>query len=143
MTEPFDSAPSSRTSQDKPLLVEIIAYAPTAFYHCTHCEVAWRELGATNRIHEEQVESSLPEDLLQEYQVISDWVKEMFRIHCDQIVLKVIDAASLEGVYKSLKYKARRYPAVIVDGTSRFIGSQMLSAASDEIVRQLQSASLG
>jgi hypothetical protein len=143
MTEPFDSAPSSRTSQDKPLLVEIIAYAPTAFYHCTHCEVAWRELGATNRIHEEQVESSLPEDLLQEYQVISDWVKEMFRIHCDQIVLKVIDAASLEGVYKSLKYKARRYPAVIVDGTSRFIGSQMLSAASDEIVRQLQSASFG
>jgi hypothetical protein len=146
MTEPFDSAPSSRTShplRDKPLLVEIIAYAPTAFYHCTHCEVAWRELGATNRIHEEQVESSLPEDLLQEYQVISDWVKEMFRIHCDQIVLKVIDAASLEGVYKSLKYKARRYPAVIVDGTSRFIGSQMLSAASDEIVRQLQSASFG
>ena len=33
----------------KPLLVEIIAYAPTAYYHCTHCEVAWREMGATNR----------------------------------------------------------------------------------------------
>ena len=136
MTEPFDQA------QDKPLLVEIIAYAPTAFYHCTHCEVAWREMGATNRIHEEQVESSLPADLLQEYQVVSDWVREMFRIHCDRIVLKVIDAASLEGVYKSLKYKARRYPAVIVDGTSRFIGSQMLSAASDEIAHQLQSQPL-
>ena len=39
----------------KPLLVEIIAYAPTAYYHCTHCEVAWREMGATNRIHEEQM----------------------------------------------------------------------------------------
>ena len=123
----------------KPLLVEIIAYAPTAFYHCTHCEVAWREMGATNRIHEEQVESSLPEDLLQEYQVVSDWVREMFRAHCDRIVLKVIDAASLEGVYKSLKYKARRYPAVIVNGTARFIGSQMLPVASDEIARQLSS----
>jgi hypothetical protein len=30
---------------ERPLLVEIIAYAPTAFYHCTHCEVAWREMG--------------------------------------------------------------------------------------------------
>ena len=124
-------------SQDKPLLVEIIAYAPTAYYHCTHCEVAWREMGATNRIHEEQMQSSLPPDLMQEYQKISDWVQEMFRVHCDAIVLKVIDAASIEGVYKSLKYKARRYPAVIVNGTARFLGSQMLPAASEEIAHQL------
>ena len=134
MSEPFDH------TQDKPLLVEIIAYAPTAFYHCTHCEVAWREMGATNRIHEEQVESSLPEDLLQEYQVVSDWVKELFRAHCDRVVLKVIDAASLEGVYKSLRYNARRYPAVIVNGKSKFIGSHMLTEASEEIAQQLQSA---
>jgi hypothetical protein len=95
-------------------------------------------MGATNRIHEEQVESSLPRDLLEEYQVVSDWVKEMFREHCDCIVLKVIDAASLEGFYKSLKYNARRYPAIIVNGgTSRFIGSQMLPAASEAIAEQL------
>lgn len=124
---------------DEPLLVEVIAYAPTAFYHCTHCEVAWREMGATNRIHQEQMGSSLPEDLMQEYQVVSDWVREMFRMHCDRIVLKVVDAASMEGFYKSLKYKAHRYPAVIVNGRSRFIGSQMLSSAGEEIARQLAS----
>lgn len=118
-------------------MVEIIAYAPTAYYHCTHCEVAWREMGATNRIHEEQIESSLPEDLIHEYQTVSDWVKEMFRTHCDNILLKVIDAASIEGFYKSLKYNARRYPAVIVNGRSRFLGSQMLSAASEEIAHQI------
>ena len=122
-----------------PLLVEIIAYAPTAYYHCTHCEVAWWEIGATNRIHEEQLESSLPEDLIQEYQVVSDWVRGIFRVHCDQILLKVIDAASIEGFYKSLKYNARRYPAVIVNGKTRFLGSQMLSKASEEIAHQLAS----
>ncbi len=127
----------------EPLLVEIIAYAPTAFYHCTHCEVAWREMGATNRIHEEQMQSSLPEDLIQEYQVVSDWVKEMFRVHCDAIVLKVIDAASIEGFYKSLKYHARRYPAVIVNGKSRFLGSQNLSSASEEIAHQLANQPAG
>lgn len=123
----------------KPLLVEIIAYAPTAYYHCTHCEVAWREMGATNRIHEEQLQSSLPEDLIREYQTVSDWVREMFRLHCDAIILKVIDAASIEGFYKSLKYNARRYPAVIVNQKTRFIGSQMLPAASEEISHQLES----
>lgn len=124
---------------NEPLLVEIIAYAPTAYYHCTHCEVAWREMGANNRIHEEQVESSLPADLMKEYEMVSDWVKEMFRQHCDAILLKVIDAASIEGFYKSLKYNARRYPAVIVNRKFRFIGSQMLSSASEEIAHQLES----
>ena len=124
----------------EPLLVEIIAYAPTAFYHCTHCEVAWREMGKSGRVHEEQLESSLPEDLIKEYETVSNWVREMFRAHCDQVVLKVIDAASIEGFYKSIKYHARRYPAVIVNGgTSRFIGSQMLSSASEEIAHQLAS----
>src|SRR3970040_1102963 len=73
MSKPFGHAPSARTSQDKPLRVESLAYAPTAYYHCTHCEVAWREMGATNRIHEEQLSSSLPEDLIKEYETVSDW----------------------------------------------------------------------
>lgn len=123
----------------KPLLVEIIAYAPTAYYHCTHCEVAWREMGANNRIHEEQLESSLPEDLIREYEQVSDWVREMFRVHCDSILLKVIDAASIEGFYKSVRYNARRYPAIIVNRNARFLGSQTLSAASEEIAHQLAS----
>src|SRR6266540_1184745 len=130
----------------QPLLVEIIAYAPTAYYHCTHCEVAWRAagaVGATNRIQEEQIESSLPEDLIEEYQTVSDWVKEMFRVHCDAIILKVIDAASVEGFYKSLKYNARHYPAVIVNGKFRFLGSKNLSAASEEIAHQLVSQPAG
>jgi hypothetical protein len=126
-----------------PLLVEIIAYAPTAYYHCTHCEVAWREMGADNRIHEEQLASSLPEDLIKEYQMVSDWVRELFRVHCDAIVLKVIDAASVEGFYKSLRYNARRYPAVIVNRKARFLGRQMLSAASEEIAHQLANEPAG
>ncbi len=122
----------------EPLMVEIIAYAPTAFYHCTHCEVAWREMGATNRIHEEQMQSSLPPDLIQEYQAVSDWVGRIFKVHCDRVVVKVIDAASLEGFYKALKYNAHRYPAVIIDGGPRFAGTQNLEAAASEIGRRLQ-----
>ncbi len=125
---------------DEPLLVEVIAYAPTAFYHCTHCEVAWREMGASNRIHQEQVESSLPEDMAREYEAVSTWVNEMFRVHCDRIIVKVIDAASIEGVYKALRYNAHRYPAIIVGGKIRFTGSQAIGAATDEISRRLSTA---
>ena len=57
--------------------------------------------------------------------------------------LAVIDAASVEGFFKALKYNARRYPAIIVNGKTRFLGSEMLSAASEEIARQVASQPTG
>ena len=121
----------------EPLLVEIIAYAPQAFYHCTHCEVAWREMGATNRIHQEQMESSLPSELTLEYQMVSEWVRGIFQRYCDQVVVKVIDVTSIEGLIKSLRYGARRYPTVIVN-RRRFFGEGALEAAGEEITRLLE-----
>jgi hypothetical protein len=137
MSESFDQ------TQGRPLMVEIIAYAPTAYYHCTHCEVAWLEMGASNRIHEEQLESSLPADLIRDYEAVSSWVRETFQTHGDRVLLKVIDAASIEGFYKSIKYNARRYPAVIVNRKARFLGCQMLPAAGQEITNQLAGQPIG
>ncbi len=116
-------------------LVEVIAYAPTAYYHCTHCEVAWREIGVSNHIHEERMRSSLPDDLTRDYQALSDWVREMFDLHGDGIVVKVIDAASPEGVLNSLRYGVRRYPAVIVDHQKRFQAGALASAAEEIALR--------
>jgi hypothetical protein len=122
---------------NKPLLVEILAYAPTAFYHCNHCEVAWREMGKSNRVQEEQLESSLPPDLAREYQAVSDWVREIFRAYGDRLIVKVIDAASIEGVVKSLRYKTRRFPAVVIERQARFSGKDSLRSAAQEIDRLL------
>jgi hypothetical protein len=121
----------------KPLMVEIIAYAPTAFYHCTHCEVAWREMGASNNIHDEQVQSSLPPDLADDYQAISDWVRELFRLYCDQLLVKVIDAASLEGFVKSLRNGIHRYPAIIFGG-EKFTGDEAIQYADQALAALLQ-----
>ncbi len=121
---------------EKPLLVEVIAYAPTAFYHCTHCEVVWHEAKFGSTIHKEQLESSLPSDLALQYQEISLWADDLFRRYLDQIILKVVDAASLEGLYKSLKYGIHRYPAVIVNSQGRYT-SRALERAGEEIANIL------
>jgi hypothetical protein len=123
--------------EPQPLLVEVIAYAPTAFYHCMHCEVAFREMGVTNHFHQEQVGSSLPPDLAQDYQALSDWVHELFHLYCDRLVVKVIDAASPEGFFKTLRYNVHRYPAVIVGHKARFSGAAF-QQASQEVARLLQ-----
>ncbi len=121
---------------DRAVSVEIITYAPSAFYHCAHCEVAWREAGVTNRFHEEQVLSSLPADLTAEYQAVSDWVHGLLRRYRDRVTVRVIDAASLEGLLKSLRYGMRRYPAIIVAGEARFPAGAW-EEAEKEVARRL------
>ena len=121
----------------KPLLVEIIAYAPTAYYHCTHCEIAWREIGVSNQAHEEQLQSSLPEELTNEYLAVSQWVNDVFQRYRGQVVIKLVDAISLEGVWLSLRHGARRYPAVIIDKRA-FAGVDALKSAETHLGGLLQ-----
>ena len=122
---------------EKPLQIEIVAHAPTAYYHCTHCEVIWQESGFSKGLHQEQIASSLPPDMLQDYRAIGDWVKRLFQVYCDRVEVKVVDAASLEGVWKTLRYRLRKYPAVIVAGQAKFSGADF-NPAEAEIARQLQ-----
>ena len=119
------------------LRIEIIAYAPTAFYHCIHCEVVWQETGFSRGLHEEQVHSALPPDLMVDYQAVSDWARRMLTRYCGQVQIKVIDAASLEGAWMTLRHGLRRYPAVVVAGR-RYEGNNF-DAAEAALAGQLAS----
>lgn len=120
----------------KPILIEVIAYAPTQFYHCQHCEVVFKEHGIGDKIHAEQLRSSMPADLLRDYANVSRWVKAMFDRYGEQIVVKVIDAASLEGFFKAVRYGLRKFPAVVVNHKEKYSGAD-LAQAEPLIQRQL------
>jgi hypothetical protein len=115
-------------NQPKPVLVEILAYAPTQFFHCQHCELIWQQAGAGARLHQEQLESSLPSDIQKEYADLSTWVRETVETYGGRVVFKVIDAASMEGLLKSVRYGARHYPAFVVDGGAKYIGTDFNQA---------------
>jgi len=138
MTHPTSKAMKT----EKPVRVEVIAYAPVAFFHCKHCELVWDQAGAAKNIHEEQLASSLPEDLKQEYQQLSDWVREMVADFGDRITFRIADAASIEGWWKSLRYRVHKYPAVIVDGEEKLIGSACLEQATAAIRQRTEVARL-
>jgi len=120
----------------KPLTVEIITYAPTEFFHCTHCEVVFQQVGVGQKIHAEQREANLPDDLKQDFARLSSWVGEMAERHPDEIQFKIVDAASLEGVFRALRYRIRKFPAVIIDGKEKLDGSD-LAAATELAERHL------
>ncbi|MBI4505379.1 MAG: hypothetical protein HY691_07575 [Chloroflexi bacterium] len=122
-----------------PLCVEIIAYAPTRFYHCLHCEVVWQQVGHGQKIHAEQDRTGLPDDLRREYETLSDWVHGLFDRYGDRLDVRVIDVASVEGVLRALRYGVRRFPAIVVAGRERVAGGD-LAAAEAAIERHLATA---
>ena len=113
--------PSSGPS--RPVRVEIIAYAPTVFYHCQHCEVVWQHTGFADAVRREEARQALPPDLRDEFQRLSNWVHSLWMRFGPRIRVSVIDAASLEGVWKSFQYRVRRYPAIVVDRREVHVGS--------------------
>jgi hypothetical protein len=107
----------------KPLTVEVITYAPTVFSHCQHCEVAFQEMGIGERLRRVEAAAALPDDLARDFQAWSDWIHGLLERHGSRVRIKVVDAASIEGVVESLRHRVGRYPAVIVDGTEKRIGA--------------------
>jgi hypothetical protein len=100
----------------EPLLVQVITYAPTAYYHCQHCEITFQHMGFGDSIHREQAQESLPDDLREEFHVLADWIASLHARYGDRLRVKIIDATSVEGFWKSLRFGARRYPFVVIDG---------------------------
>ena len=129
----------------QPLSVQVIAYAPTIFRHCQHCEVAFAGLGFGERIHRDEARDALPPDLLDDFQRVSDWVHRLLERHGPAVRVSVVDAASIEGVWTSLRHRVRQFPAVIVDGQARPLEAdhQALDAAIAERLRSRRSSEEG
>jgi len=108
----------------KPVRVDIITYAPTAFFHCQHCEVAFHHLGIGPRMRSREADDSLPLDLQFEYLDLSIWVRDLIDRLGGQVKVRVIDAASLAGVWASMRHRVRSYPAVIVEGGPKRTGGE-------------------
>jgi hypothetical protein len=128
-------------SSMQPMSVQIITYAPTAFRHCQHCEVAFDGLGIGQPVQREAASSALPDDLAREYQDVSDWVHRLLERHPGRLAISVIDAASIEGIWRSLRHRVRRYPAMIVDGRETAIGTDF--EAVDRVIDRHLSPSGG
>jgi hypothetical protein len=111
----------------RPVRVEVITYTPTFFFHCQHCELTFREMGVGAAVHRDQARDALPEDLRLEFQALSLWAHDLIERFGRAVSLKVVDVASIEGVWKSFRYGVRRYPAVIVEGREKHVGTDLES----------------
>jgi hypothetical protein len=124
-----------------PVRVQIITYAPTIFRHCQHCELAFEGMGIGQPVQREAASSSLPDDLASQYQDVSNCLQRLLERHPGRLAICVIDAASIEGVWQSLRHRVRRYPATIVAGRETAIGTDF--GAVDRVIDRYVSSSRG
>lgn len=66
-----------------------------------------------------------PEDIKEDYLFLSSWIKELSARYREKVLIRVIDAQSLQGFVKSIRYRAFRYPAFIIDRKKKYAGKDM------------------
>ncbi|MGA2957213.1 MAG: hypothetical protein ABSF48_15995 [Thermodesulfobacteriota bacterium] len=64
-----------------------------------------------------------PEDVKEDYLYLSSWIKELSQKYREKILIRITDAQSLQGFYKSIRYRAFRYPAFIINNKKKYTGT--------------------
>jgi len=105
----------------RPILLEIVTKVITTYDHCRHCQVFFDEAGLGKKFHQKETDE-YPSDLKEDYMKLSDWIRELTRLYKHRLLIKLIDVQSLLGIYKSLRYRIRKYPTFIVEGKETYTG---------------------
>lgn len=105
----------------KPISLEIVTKVITTFDHCSHCEIIFDEADLDRKFHQKEM-NEYPLDLKDEFIRLSDWIRELAQLYKHRLLIKLIDAQSLLGIYKSLRYQIRTYPTFIIEGKETYAG---------------------
>jgi hypothetical protein len=63
-----------------------------------------------------------PRDIKEEYLNLSNWIRELSHLYKHRLLIKLVDAQSPLGIYKSLRHWIRAYPTFILEGRETYTG---------------------
>jgi hypothetical protein len=99
----------------KPVRLEVVAPTFEGLGVCTSCELVLSEVGAGEHPAERAL-GEYPQEWQDEVRRLTEWVVDLANRYGDQILIRVIDPQSPEGLLKSLKYRVRHYPTFVIGG---------------------------
>jgi hypothetical protein len=71
-----------------------------------------------------------PEEVREDYLFLSEWVRELSQKYREKILIRITDAQSLQGFIKSIRYRAFRYPAFIINKRRKYTGKDKVQLDS-------------
>lgn len=105
----------------QPVLLEVLAHVPTDFFHCLHCERLFDAAGVGASVHQE-IQADYPPQILQDAERLGVWLQDLSARYSERLHIRVVDAQSLEGFFKSVRYWIRRYPAFVINRQRKYTG---------------------
>jgi hypothetical protein len=107
--------------KNRPIDVEVVAHITGSMSHCDHCQVFIDGVGIGGQIHQENIQS-YPEEFIRDWTRLSDWVLDLAEAFPGQLVIRITDAQSVQGLWKSISKGVRKYPTFIVEGEEKYHG---------------------
>ena len=101
--------------------IEVVSNLLTTFSHCSRCEVIFRESGLGKEANRGDIDD-YPAELKEEILKLSDRLGELKQLYKHRIHIRLTDAQSPRGIYKSLVHRLRQYPAFIIEKKDVYIG---------------------
>jgi hypothetical protein len=98
----------------RPIKLEILCLLPITYRQCSHCETFYDQAGLGAQVHD-QIGREYPEDLREDACRLGALVIELSDRYKDDLSIQIIDPQSLTGLYRSLRFRVRKYPAFIID----------------------------
>lgn len=99
--------------------VEFIGLVPTLYAHCQHC-MEIMEMCELQPYYEQLKE--YPKEVVETYYNVTKMILDLKKEFGDKIFVDVIDTTSLQGIWKSIRYRIFKTPAIAINGRRSFDG---------------------
>jgi len=99
----------------KPIQIDVFYPLPEGWAMCNACELLLSQANLGQTPGQRGLDE-YPPDLREELQRLSNTIYTLAEKYQDQVQIKVWDPRSLQGMLKSIRYGARRYPTFIING---------------------------
>ena len=105
----------------KPVQIDAYYPIPEGWGMCNPCELMMAQANVSQAPQERGLDE-YPAELIEEFQRFSATIYALAERYHDQVLIKVWDPHSLQGMMKSIRHAVRRYPTFIINGQVKLTG---------------------
>ena len=124
-----------------PVPVDVITPLPEGWGLCVTCEAFLSQAGVGGERRERSLES-FPPDWQADFIRLSDFVQTISQTYGSQVVIRLYDPRSIQGLAKAIRFGVRRYPTFVVAEKAKIIGleADLFNLAMRTALKQAEGA---
>lgn len=115
--------------------VEILSFFPTFYSICKGCQLA---ISASGFHLTSEMFKEYPDNMKESYKEICNLAFNLSNYFGNHIKISAIDISTPKGIWKSLRYKIKKYPAFIINGKYKIIGIPSFEEIKEIIIDELK-----